>query len=81
MNIYAGRGTKVVFTGRGGYSHDKREAHRYLKVGQIYTVDHTDVGFSRTKVYLIEVPGRYFTSTMFGDAWTIYELAEPETKA
>lgn len=45
MDIYAKEGTKVKYTGMGGYDHHKEHANKHLKVGEIYTVDHTKCGW------------------------------------
>lgn len=44
MDIYAEGETKVKYTGEGGYDHHKEHANKHLRLGQIYTVDYTDVG-------------------------------------
>ena len=65
MDIYSKDGTKVVFTGRGGYGYQQSEAREHLTVGAIYTVEHTEVHSWSTDVYLYEVPGIRFNSVMF----------------
>lgn len=52
MNIYALKGHKVRFTGKGGYDSENEFANKHFEVGEIYTVDHTDVGQSSTDVFL-----------------------------
>lgn len=65
MDIYSPRGTKVRFTGNGGFDSENQRANDILDKGAIYTVDYTDVGGWRTEVYLIEVPGDSFNSVLF----------------
>lgn len=68
IDIYAPEGTKVKYTGRGGYDHHKEHANKHLKVDEIYTIDHTDVGGWHTDVYLKEVPNEAFNSVHFVNA-------------
>lgn len=77
MNIYALKGHKVKFTGQNGYDLEREYAKKILKVGGIYTVDHTEVGQSSTSVYLEGVDiepyegkkrAQSFNSVMFEDA-------------
>lgn len=65
MDIYSEEGTKVEYTGTGGYEHHKRHANKFLVVGNTYTVDRTDVSDWYTDVYLKEVPGESFNSVHF----------------
>jgi hypothetical protein len=65
MDIYSKKGTKVKYTGEGGYDHHKKHADKYLKTGETYTVDYTDVGGWHTDVYLEEVPTQAFNSVHF----------------
>ena len=60
--------TKVKYTGEGGHEHHKEHANKYLKVGEIYTIDYTDVGEWHTDVYLKEVPNQAFNSVHFVNA-------------
>ena len=68
IDIYSKEGTKVKYTGEGGYDHHKEYANKHLKVGEIYTIDYTDVGGWHTDVYLKEVPDKAFNSVHFVDA-------------
>lgn len=68
IDIYSKEGTKVKYTGKGGYDCHKEYANKHLKVGEIYTIDHTDVGGWHTDVYLKEVPDKAFNSVHFVDA-------------
>jgi hypothetical protein len=68
IDIYSEEGTKVKYTGKGGYDHHKEHANKHLKVGEIYTIDHTDVGGWHTDVYLKEVPNQAFNSVHFVNA-------------
>ncbi len=68
MDIYASKGYKVTVTGRSinsGYPHDKVLANKFLKVGEIYTVEKTKVGGWHTDVWLQEVPDQFFNSVHF----------------
>ena len=65
MDIYAKKGTKVIYTGKGGYDHHKEHANRYLKIGKVYTVNYTDVSAWHTDVYLKEFPNEGFNSAHF----------------
>ena len=68
MNIYAKRGTKVVFAyPTAGYDPDQEQAKTYLEVGKTYTVERTEVHSWITYVYLMEVPGQRFNSVMFDE--------------
>jgi hypothetical protein len=68
MNIYANPGDKIVFYyPNNGLSKDKENAKKYLKQGEIYTVDHTVVYSESTKVFLVEFPGVIFNSVQFKD--------------
>ena len=68
MNIFAPHGTKIVFANPdNGYTSDKELVKRYLTVGGIYVVHHTEVGSSYTKVILEGFPGIKFNSVMFND--------------
>lgn len=67
MNIHALAGTKVKYTGQGGYGPEKERADKHLTVGDTYTVAYTNVGNWHTNVHLREVPGVPFNSVMFDD--------------
>ena len=64
-NIYADEGTKVRYTGEGGHDSHKDFANKHLKRGEVYTIDHTDVGNWHTDVYLQEMPDKAFNSVHF----------------
>jgi hypothetical protein len=67
MDIYSACGTKVVFAfPNDGAEYDQETAKKYLKEGGIYTIKETEVGGSRTFVYLEEFPGIVFSSALFG---------------
>ena len=71
MNIYAKEGHKITVTEETinyGYNHHKEMANKHLKVGEVYTVDHTEVGGWHTDVYIKEVPNIAFNSVHFEDA-------------
>lgn len=68
MNIYAKPGTKVKVTeqtAKNGLLGDKEQVQRLLDIGKEYTVAYTEVGQSRTIVYLQELPGERFNSVNF----------------
>jgi hypothetical protein len=72
MNINAPKGTKVVFTGKGGYEFENKIARGILEIGKVYTVESTNVNPYNTNVILEEVTAcspsriRYsFNSVMF----------------
>lgn len=72
MNIYAKKGTKVIplFENgniTGGYDGDKEYASKYIKEGDVYTVDYTEVGSWHTDVYLEEFEGNCFNSVHFAE--------------
>lgn len=80
MEIYALEGHKVRFVGENGSESSIESAKTFLKIGEIYTVDHTEVGQSYTAVHLKEVPPNSkgypmsFNSVMFEDV-------EPQSEA
>lgn len=67
MDMYAQRGSKVIFTGQGGRDSDKEFANKYLKVGEVYTVKTTKVFDWISFVVLEELPFKDFNTVMFED--------------
>ncbi|MEL1246321.1 hypothetical protein AAEO56_18760 [Flavobacterium sp. DGU11] len=68
MNIYALKGHKVRCSDLdNGYEYQQEIARRHLVLGEVYTIDKTEVGSSSTKVMLQEVPGVFFNSVFFDD--------------
>jgi hypothetical protein len=65
MDIYSKPGTKVVFTGEGGYESDRENANQFLFVGNEYTVDSVTVGGFMSYVRLQEFPGIMFNTVLF----------------
>ncbi len=66
MDIHAPHGTPVIFANpNSGYTHDQEMAARYLKVGETYTVEFTNVGNFQTHVGLREFPRVAFNSVLF----------------
>jgi hypothetical protein len=68
MDIYAPTGYRVTVTERtinSGYDGDARQANKYLKVGEIYTIEKTEVDKWTTDVWLKEIPGQIFNSVHF----------------
>jgi hypothetical protein len=71
MDIYARCGTKVKFgTLNAGYEYQQKDIVKHLKLGEIYTVDHTVVYDSSTEVFFKEAPGISFNSVFFEDTDT-----------
>ena len=68
MNIYALKGHKVrlVYT-EMAYHYQTEDIKKHLKLGEIYTIEETEVYGEFTNVYLQEVPGVSFNSTAFED--------------
>jgi len=67
MDIYATKGTKILFTGKGGYQGDNNYANEHLVVGETYTVHNTRVSEFSTVVILEEKPDLEFNSVTFDD--------------
>lgn len=68
MNIYAKKGDRVIFSHpKAGYYYDQQTASKYLKLGEIYTVELTNVGGFSTRVYLQEFKDISFNSVHFED--------------
>lgn len=65
MDIYSPKGTKVIYTGKGGYDSDREFANKYLTIGEEYIVEKTDVHNWSTDVYLQELPDKPFNSVHF----------------
>lgn len=65
MNIYAEKGTKLVYTGEGGYPMHKKHADKHLKIGQTYTLELAVVHDWHTDVFLREMPTVAFNSVHF----------------
>jgi len=73
MNIFANKGHKVSITNKSrlaGYKYDTEKIDKNLKIGNVYTVDHTEVGGSSTAVYIQETPGIPYNSCNFIDMVT-----------
>lgn len=67
MENDAPHGTSVsVITKNGeiwnGMDYDKKQVAKYLKIGEVYHVDYTDIHAWATTVYLIEFPDIGFNS-------------------
>lgn len=81
-DIYSKKGTKVkpIFKNgqlQHGYDTHKKEASKYLKEGQVYTIDRTDVDSWHTNFYLQEFPGISFNSVHFVNEKPIAIPIEP----
>ena len=69
MDIYSEPGTKVIFENPdNGWSHDQEKAKAHLTVGEMYTVQITEVHSSHSHVILKEFPGIKFNTVMFENA-------------
>ena len=71
MDIYAEENTKVTVTEnsiKNGYDNVEEHARKFLKVGETYTIDHTEVDGWSTAVYIKEFPDELFNSVSFEDA-------------
>lgn len=70
MNTFkAQKGTKVIFTGRGGWSGESDRALRFLTRGEIYKVERIDTYQAYTDVYLEGFGDESFNSVMFEDVF------------
>jgi hypothetical protein len=65
LNIYSREGDKLIFLDKNGDDGEREKAKKWLKKGEIYTVDHVDVFKYSTTVYLKEFPGKGFNMVMF----------------
>lgn len=65
MNLDCKQGTKIRYTGTGGWDADKVHANQHLTIGEVYTVDIIDIGSWSSDVYLTEVPDIDFNTVMF----------------
>lgn len=60
------KGTEVRFLyENAGTNYHIEKAKEHLTLGEVYTVDYTDVHAFKTIVYLQEAPGIEFTSVQF----------------
>lgn len=68
MNIETWKeGSKVKFTGEGGYPGDQIAAKKHLTVGKIYTVSHVHIADWSSEVFLKEIDERGFNTVQFED--------------
>ncbi|MCC6516912.1 MAG: hypothetical protein IT275_11220 [Chitinophagales bacterium] len=70
IKLYAEKGHKVTVTEKSiknGYDFDIENVNKYLKVGEIYTVEEMDVYDFHSTVLLQEIPNVYFNSVNFID--------------
>lgn len=77
MNINAKKGHKVTVTEEtinNGYPHHKVFANKYLKVGEVYTVENIHIGDWHTDVEVKEIPDMLFNSVHFIDYTTRKKL-------
>jgi hypothetical protein len=64
-NIYSRAGSKLIYLDKNGYDEDREEANKFLKKGELYTVDHVDIFKYSSTVYLKEFPEMGFNMVMF----------------
>lgn len=70
MDIFrAGKGTKVVFTGQGGWNGEAELAARVLTVGEVYIISNISIHQSSTTVYLDRFGDVGFNSVLFEDVF------------
>jgi hypothetical protein len=67
MDIYCEEGTKVKFINEGGWDGEFEEAKKYLKQGEMYTVDYVDIGGWTSYVTLKEFPTKEFNTVLFAE--------------
>jgi dCMP deaminase len=65
MNIYAEKGTKIIYTGKNGTDYDKKYADTHLIVGVTYIVKKINVHNWSSTVELEELPGYEFNTVHF----------------
>lgn len=65
MDILSPKGTKVIFSGNGGWDHDILNARKYLTIGVKYTVLDIRVDDWFSYVVLQEFPHLEFNTVMF----------------
>jgi len=66
MNIYAKKGTKVVFKfPENGYPYERKTAEKYLRVGETYTVESVIIDSWVSSVELQEIPNVRFNTVHF----------------
>lgn len=65
MDIYSERGSKVTFLNHHGREFDLVKARKYLKQGEIYTINSIEISGWSSKVFLKEVPETSFNTVMF----------------
>jgi hypothetical protein len=88
MNIQkAVKGSKVRFTGSGGWDRDPIHASEFLTKGQVYIVERVDIYQSSSDVYLEGFGDKSFNAVMFDDVFEtingveydkIYDLTNDE---
>lgn len=65
MDIYAKPGTKVRYTGTGGYDGERAIATEHIEVGTVLTVQRILVGGFMSYVEFEEIPDMRFNTVMF----------------
>ena len=65
MDIYAKPGTKVKFTGEGGYDNDRHVASSHMKVGDVFTVKDIKISRFMSFVEFEEITDVKFNTVMF----------------
>ena len=64
MELTEDIGSKIKFTGIGGYDGENADAHKELQVGKEYTLKYMKVGRSSSDVQ-IEENGKWYNTVMF----------------
>ncbi|MGM0175730.1 RusA family crossover junction endodeoxyribonuclease [Enterococcus sp. DIV0800] len=68
MNIYAKPGDKIIYAfPKNGREVDQALADKWLKLGDVYTVEAIERNLSFTTVYLEKLPNLRFNSSLFED--------------
>lgn len=81
MNVHAKNGDKVKFTNpKAGYDSDIEKTKKYLKLGEVYTIEKTEVDSWFTHVWLKEIPEVYFNSVHFIDYTPKEEIENVKVK-
>lgn len=68
MDVWTPVGEYVAVTTntmKNGRGYDKEHVKKFLKIGELYTVQRVEVGQSSSQVWLEEVKGTSFNTVMF----------------
>lgn len=68
MNVFAEKGDKIICRHTiAGYDRDKELGRKYLKLGEVYTVEDAVAFDSTSYVWLKEIPNIKFSTIHFAD--------------